>query len=159
MKYFLFFLLIFISPLIKSQNFITREGEFMDTTRNVYNNCKESILYYYSLGAKYPMNSNSLLKEVHAFMQTKNNTYSGNGYITFRCRIGCDGKRGNRVQVLQTDELYNSIHFKKELINELYDFFKTMDKWPIGKIKGESISYMTYITFKIKNGKVITIVP
>ena len=131
----------------------------MDTTRTVYNNCKEDPIYYYAVKGKYPMNSESLLKELHHFLQTKNNSYTGNGYITFRCRIGCDGKKGGRVQVLQTDELYKTTHFKKEFVNELYAFFKTMDKWPIVKIKEENVSYMTYITFKIKNGKVIAIIP
>jgi hypothetical protein len=63
-------------------------------------------------------------------------------------------------QVLQTDEKYSNYHFEKKLVNELFTFLKTLDKWKIAKSKeGYTYSYKAFVTFKIKNGKVINIIP
>lgn len=151
-----------------SQNFILKDGEFMDTT-NVRNlNCRSGedpkfSFYYYQTDGKYPKSSNSVLKEVREFVKTKNTTYSGDGYITFRCRIDCEGRQNRKVQVLQTDQHYKPTHFEKGLVNDLFDFFRGLDKWKPAKAqRADSLfyySYVAYMTFKIKNGKIINVIP
>ncbi|OFY93442.1 MAG: hypothetical protein A3K10_04440 [Bacteroidetes bacterium RIFCSPLOWO2_12_FULL_31_6] len=136
------------------------DGEYMDTTSGNNEQCKEVNTYYYSVGGKYPESSSSLLKEAQIFLEKNSKTYSNNGYITFRFRINCDGKMMKKVQVLQTDENYKTNHFDKMFVNELFSFIKILDKWKIAKTKkDEPYSYITFITFKIKNGKVINIIP
>jgi hypothetical protein len=48
----------------------------------------------------------------------------------------------------------------KNLVNELFAFLQTLNKWSIMKSKdGQTFSYKAFVTFKIKNGKVINIIP
>ncbi|MEJ7682172.1 MAG: hypothetical protein WKG06_30840 [Segetibacter sp.] len=136
------------------------DGEYMDTTVNSNIACKDYNVYYYQVGGKYPKSSITLLKDAQTFLQHTNKIYQGNGYITFRFKIDCEGHRIKRTQVLQTDENHKSYHFDKELVNELYLFLNTLDEWKVAKdSKGNSFSYIAFITCKIKNGKVINIIP
>jgi hypothetical protein len=161
MKYIIILLFfLFDHSLIKGQNYITSEGEFMDTTLSPNSKCKEYDIYYYDIGGKYPESSSSLLKELQMVLQKKNETYSGTGYITFRCRVDCDGKKTNKTQVLQIDQKYMPCHFEKKLVNELFSFFKSLDKWETPQFSNnDPVSYIIFITFKIKNGKIINIIP
>jgi len=145
-----------------SQNFVQPDGEYMDTTTNVNATCKEYNAYYYQGHGrgKYPEASTTILKEAKSFLKSKNNSYSDNGYITFQFMIDCDGKKMNKTKVLQTDEKYNNYHFDRRFVEELYTFLNTMNKWKIFKTNsGESLSYHAFITFKIKNGKAVNIIP
>lgn len=143
-----------------AQNIVLADGEYMDTTSAQNGKCPKAYAYFYSVGGKYPENSASLLKEVQIFLQQKNQNYLNSGYITFRFIIDCEGKRLPNTQVLQTDEKYLNFHFEKDLVNELFVFFKNLDKWRIAKSKeGNTYSYKAFLTFKIKNGKVINIIP
>jgi hypothetical protein len=142
------------------QNIILPDGEYMDTTSVQDTTCKNYNVYYYQVGGKYPENSSSILNELTTFLQTGKETYQGNGYITFRFRVDCQGKVMKQVQVLQTDEKYKSYHFDKGFVNELFSFFKTLNKWKIGmQPQNKPISYIAFITFKIENGKVVNIIP
>lgn len=160
MKQLLFSFLLLSVFSLKAQHDRGTEGTFMDTLQTKDSSCVNDLIYYYSVDAKYFKNSASLLKDAQVYLQATEKKYSGNGYITFRCRIGCDGKPANKIQILQTDEVYRSAHFEKELVNELYGFFKTLDRWKRVKNKnGQPISYIAFITFKIKDGKIIQIIP
>jgi hypothetical protein len=160
MKYV--FCLIFLCCVIPSpaQNFVTNEGEFMDTV-SAGSPAGESIpLWYYSVGGKYPRSSATLLKEVKAFTEKSANPYAGSGYITFRFIIDTTGRMLKKVQVLQTDEQYKSHHFDKALVNTLFAYVKTLNKWSIARpVPGRAFPYHAYLTFKMKNGKVIAIIP
>jgi hypothetical protein len=143
-----------------AQNFVLPDGEYMDTISIQNEKCPKIYNYFYSVGGKYPKNSASLLKEVQIFLQQKNKNYVNSGYITFRFMIDCEGKLLPKIQVLQTDEKYAAFHFEKDLVNELFAFLKTLDKWRMAKSKeGNTYSYKAFLTFKIKNGKVINIIP
>jgi len=132
----------------------------MDTTFAQNEKCLKQYAYFYSVGGKYPENSTSLLKKVQTFLQQQNKNYVNSGYITFRFMIDCEGRRIPATQVLQTDEKYAAFHFEKKLVDELYSFLKTLDKWVTAKSKeGNTYSYKAFLTFKIKNGKVINIIP
>lgn len=160
MKYFLLAYIFLFSPYTKAQNIILPEGEFMDTTTVADTSCPEILPYYYSVGGKYPKNSTSLLKDVHAYLTTGKNEYPGSGYITFRFTVNCHGTLVKNVQVMQTDEKYGNYKFSKKFVEDLYSFLLTMDKWKPGKShQGRPLSYMAYISFKIKNGNVIQIIP
>jgi len=160
MKLIVLHIFILFSCKAFGQNIILPDGEFMDTTSNHDKACKDYNWYYYQVGGKYPQSSTTLLKEAQQFLLKKNESYSDSGYITFRFKINCEGKMVQKVQVLQTDEKYSSYHFDKNLVNELYTFIKTLDRWKTVKTKeGEPLLYKAFITFKIKNGKVVNIIP
>jgi hypothetical protein len=160
MKPFLSIIFLCLAGQAFGQNFVLPDGEYMDTTSNQNEKCKNYNAYFYSVGGKYPENSSSLLKEVQTFLQQKPENYSGSGYISFRFTVDCEGKLMQKIQVLQTDEKYTSTHFDKSMVNELFAFLKTLNKWRIAKTKdAEAFSYKAFITFKIQNGKVINIIP
>jgi len=143
-----------------AQNFVLPDGEYMDTTFTQNKKCSGAYAYFYSVGGKYPENSTSLLKKVQTFLRQKNETYVNSGYITFRFMIDCEGKLLPKTEVLQTDEKYAAFHFEKKLVDELYSFLKTLDKWVMYRsTEGTTYSYKAFLTFKIKNGKVINIIP
>jgi hypothetical protein len=150
----------FFTNAVFGQNYILPQGEFMDTTSVKDTICKDYDIFYYSVGGKYLKNSYTLLNEVQTFLQQQNKTFDGSGYITFRFKIDCTGNKMKKTQVLQTNEKYAAYHFNKELVNELYLFTNTLDKWKIAKNKeGKTFPYNAFISFKIKNGKVITVIP
>lgn len=152
--------LLLCSKQSQAQNFILPDGEYMDTTFTQNEKCPQQYAYFYSVGGKYPENSTSLLKKVQAYLQQKNEAYTNSGYITFRFMIDCEGKRIPKTRLLQTDEKYTAFHFEKKLVDELYSFLKTLDKWVIARsTDGKAYSYKAFLTFKIKNGKVINIIP
>lgn len=162
MKVFILSFLLLFASHTYAQKFVLPDGEYMDTTTNDNTTCKDYNVFFYQGNGrgKYPEASSTMLKEVQSFLKRKGNHYSGSGYITFQFMINCDGKKMNKTRVLQTDEKYNKDHFDKGLVEELYTFLNTMDKWKIFKIKsGESLSYHAFITFKIKNGKAVNIIP
>lgn len=161
MKYILSLLILFCGLTAFAQRYVLPEGEFMDTTRSaVDTSCRDYNMYYYSARGKYPKNSASLLKEVRSYLQKTAMAYSGSGYVTFRFIVDCNGHPMKRTEVLQTDEHYKSYHFEKRMVNELYDFVKTLDKWRTAKTEeGQSFPYHAVLTFKIRDGKVITIIP
>lgn len=160
MKLFIITIFLFFAYQSFGQNFVLPDGEYMDTTVNQDEKCKNYNAYLYSVGGKYPENSSTLLKEVQIFLQQKNKSYSGNGYITFRFSVNCEAKLMEKVEVLQTDEKYVTNHFDKDLVNQLFTFLKSLHKWKTAETKeGEAFSYKAFLTFKIQNGKVINIIP
>jgi hypothetical protein len=160
-KHLVSFIILFYTGTIFCQNIILPEGEFIDTTSTYDSECKgyENV-YYYQVGGKYPVSSASLLKDAQTFLAKTAGSYEGTGYITFRFTIDCEGKMRKRVQVLQTDDKYRNLHFDKNLVNDLYLFTQTLDKWNIARSKNETTYfYKAFLTFKIKDGKVINIIP
>lgn len=161
MKAFFTFYLLLSSISLFGQNYITPKGEFMDTTRVFSPDCAPPYaIFYYQVKAKYPVSSAILLTESKEFMRQRKQIYSGSGYVTFRFYIDCQGIM-SRVLVQQTDENYKSFHFQKEFVNDLYSYLQTMHEWKknleVQNLK--NINYIAFISFKIKNGEVINIIP
>lgn len=132
----------------------------MDTTRVFSAECAPPYqIFYYQVKAKYPVSSALLLNQSREFMKSKP-MYSGSGYVTFRFYIDCQGIMSH-VLVQQTDENYKSFHFEKEFVNDLYNYLKTMHDWKknleVQNLK--NINYIAFISFKIKNGEIVNIIP
>jgi len=151
------FLFAFVS--VSAQRIILPKGEYMDTTNVQNSSCPEGYPYYYSVRGKYLKSSFTLLKDVNTFLLIKHAAYTGNGYITFRFVVDCQGKMLPKVRVMQTDEKYRLFHFDKSLVEELYSYLLTLKDWKIAKHDSSSVSYMSYLSFKINNGKIINIIP
>lgn len=157
-----FALSFFLSSIsLFGQNYITSKGEFMDTTRVFSPGCAPPYqIFYYQVKAKYPVSSSLILTESRAFMKSKERIHSGSGYVTFRFIIDCEGIM-SRVLVQQTDENYKPFHFQKEFVNDLYSFLKTMRLWKTNiQVENlKNINYVSFISFKIKNGEIVNIIP
>ena len=161
MKALSILLFTLLSASLFGQNIITTQGEYMDTTLSISAHCAPPYnIFYYQIQGKYPVSSAILLADSKAFLKQKGGKYAGTGYVTFRFFIDCEGIM-SRIRVMQTDENYKTIHFEKTFVNDLYQYLKTMDQWKknidIQDIK--NANYMAYISFKIKNGEVVNIIP
>ena len=132
----------------------------MDTTNQVNPKCDSRyLLYYYQANTKYPVSTSTVLDETRQFLAKTDKVYSGNGYITLRFIVDCEGKI-YRVKVLQVDENYKSIHFDKRLVSDLNDYIHTLDRWEknLSAYDLKSVSFIAYISFRIKNGEVVNVI-
>ena len=132
----------------------------MDTTNWVNPKCDSSyLLYYYQANTKYPVATNTILEETRRYLAKTNKKYTGNGYITLRFIVNCEGKIYS-VKVLQVDENYKSTHFDKHLVSDLNDYLHTLDRWEKGlsAYHLKNVNYIAYMSFRIKNGEVDNVI-
>jgi len=80
------------------------------------------------------------------------------GYLTFRFVVNCKGEAGWFV----TEEAgldYSKKQFSEASRNHLYEILKAEKEWVNLVIRTESRDAYVYITFKIKNGEIIELLP
>jgi hypothetical protein len=131
--------------------------------KNLFTNSKCERTYYdyfYSVEGKYPESSKTILKNTKAFLSQRKTLIKGSGYINFNLGIACDGKLSRNLSVTQTNEKYGIANFEKHVIEDLYAFIKTMNKWKICvDDEKQPVNYIVFISFKIKDGEIINIIP
>lgn len=154
-------LMLFAASLsVQAQYLPFHEGEYLDTTTTRNPACAKTMtLPYFAVDGKYPRSSATLVREATAFLQRGKRKFNGSGYLTFRFVVDCAGYRQPMTQVLQTDASYVAIHFRPELVQELYAFLKTLKDWRMVTYSGHAVSYFTYLTFKLTDGKVVAVIP
>lgn len=153
-------LLLVASSRAHAQYLLLPEGEYLDTTTARNPACaKVMTLPYFAVDGKYPRSSATLVQEATTFLQRGNRKFRGSGYVTFRFGVDCAGFRQPMTQVLQTDANYATFHFHPALVTELYAFLKTLKEWRTVTYSGHAVSYFTYLTFKITDGKVVAVIP
>ncbi len=159
--HYLFTLLLLLSGLpALAQRIALPSGEYMDTTSARGPACAGAKwARYYSVQGKYPRSSYTLAREAQAFLQKQKQAYAGSGYVTFRFVVDCAGQRQPRVQVLQTTAQYQPTHFDKALVEALYAYFQTLTEWRVGALQNVPVNYLAYLTFKLKDGNVVAVVP
>lgn len=154
------FLGLILSVHVHAQYLTFHGDEYLDTTTTRNPACAKAMtLPYFAVDGKYPRSSATLVREAAAFLQRGNRKFSGSGYVTFRFVIDCAGFRQPMTQVLQTDANYVATHFRPELVTELHTFLKTLTDWRVATHSSHAVSYFTYLTFKISNGKVVAVIP
>ncbi|RZK98205.1 MAG: hypothetical protein EOO62_26840 [Hymenobacter sp.] len=157
MKYLLalFFALGWLRGL--AQTIVLPSGEYLDTTSVRNPPCPTYGVRYYQVQGKYPRSSATLAREAQAFLQQY--PFAGSGYVTFRFVIDCAGHRQPKVQLLQTDAQYQRYQFEAALVAALYAYFQTLTEWRVGLVQNVAVNYIAYLTFKLKDGKVVAVVP
>ena len=160
MKYLPVLLLLLCWLPATGQRITLPSGEYMDTASVRNPACPATgSARYYSVQGKYPRSSYTLANEAQAFLQQQKQAYVGSGYVTFRFVIDCAGHRQPRVQVLQTTAQYQPTHFSPALVEALYAYLQTLTEWRIGQVKNVPLNYIAYLTFKLKDGKIVAVVP
>jgi len=81
-----------------------------------------------------------------------------NGYVIIRFMINCEGKTG-RFRVEQLDNNYEPKKFSKELVNTLLSKTKSLNKWIPATFDEKKYDYYKYLTFKIVDNQIATILP
>lgn len=136
-------------------------GEWVDSVLVLGKDCAPVLpVYYYDLEIKYPVSSARLLDRVIAQIADHENESIESGYITFQFFVNCEGKT-SRFRLFQTDMNYKPYRFHTDLVNALFEFTKGLDRWP-HEIEAHGISrlnYFAYVSYKIKNGMPVAVIP
>jgi hypothetical protein len=161
-KHFFALVYFFAPPFYGWGQYYDAENRAM-VDKSLFTNSKcdrQYYNYFYSVDGKYPQSSETIRKNVRAFLANQKVDIKGSGYINFNFGIGCDGKLSRNFNVTQTDEKYGLANFDPSIIETLYAFLKTMDKWKICIDQNKKpTNYIAFLSFKIKDGKIINIIP
>lgn len=123
--------------------------------------CDDDIVDYYNndigvqpilVGGKATMN------KILAERLDVNKLFTESGYLTFRFVINCDGVAG-RFTTEQTDLDFQPKTFNRETITHFYEIIKDIKGWRKTIIRKESRDAYAYITFKLKDGEIIELLP
>ncbi|MCT4665520.1 MAG: hypothetical protein N4A45_09835 [Flavobacteriales bacterium] len=120
------------------------------------------------LGIKYPYYYTELSYEGELFAISKifdkqyipvKNGTNRSGIITVFFDINCHGRTGNfRYKTLNFD--YLPIDLNPDIIDQILTITKTLDDWNPGvNEKGNNVNSFMFLTFKIKDGQLINILP
>jgi len=136
------------------------DGTYIDTTGKMDTVCTDLGIYYFQVGAKYPMLSDTLLKKLNTTLGKETGLGNQSGWITFQFMIDCESRLVRKVRVVQADANYKATAFPMDGINKLYRFILSLDGWKPATLKnGKTYSYHTFFSFKINHGKVERIIP
>jgi len=80
------------------------------------------------------------------------------GYLTFRFVVNCKGKAGWFITE-QADLDFQPTTFPDETINHLHRILAEVSSWQACEVREEARDAYTYITFKLKHGKIIEFLP
>lgn len=80
------------------------------------------------------------------------------GYLRIRFIINCNGQAG-RYRILGMDNKYKEKKFDKSISKKLLSITKLLTDWQPKYINGQGVDYYQYLTFKLKNGEIIEILP
>ncbi len=121
--------------------------------------CRENYIpQYYSIQSGFEGEKPAL----EAFFRAnfvKNNKHKGeDGYITIRFIVNCQGNTG-RFRMQEMDPDLHPKQFPKALSGQLSALVKSLQGWKPGQHNGMALDYYQYLTFKIKDGNIVEILP
>lgn len=115
---------------------------------------------YFSVHGKYPESTHSLLQKVRKAIVDNNVAIKQNGFITFRFTVNCEGIP-SAYKLFMTNEYYQTQQFDKELVQVLFGFVKSLKEWKARPTNGKNTAeyYNYYLSFQLKDGKIISLAP
>jgi hypothetical protein len=136
------------------------DGTYVDTSGKMDTICRDLGIYYFQVGAKYPMSSNALLQKLNVMSGAETGLGKQSGWISFQFMIDCEGKLVRNVKLVQTNANHKATDFPMEGIGKLYQFILSLDGWKRASLPNNiACSYHTFFSFKINHGKVERIIP
>lgn len=116
------------------------------------------VLEYYNTGSYY----RSHKKEISQFLcngyMPQRSWSDQNGFFTVRFIINNQGQTGC-FRLFQLDTAYQPAPFKNDLRDTLLNLVKRIPGWQPARYMDKVYDSYQYITFRIKNGKIISITP
>tara|TARA_R110002072_G_scaffold152494_12_gene302211 strand:+ start:4334 stop:4669 length:336 start_codon:yes stop_codon:yes gene_type:complete len=80
------------------------------------------------------------------------------GMLTIRFLINCNAEIV-RFEILENDLNYQKKKFDPEVKQQLFDITKNLKNWRANYLAGEYRDCAMYLTYKLKNGEIIAILP
>jgi hypothetical protein len=130
---------------------------------NDFFTCSDTILLNYtSRASRYEKRAgyyggNKVIKSL-LLKQYNPDKYNDSGYLTFRFILNCKGEVG-RFVIEEADLNFEDYSFDEGLKKELLEFTRNLDSWRPLCFREENKDVYMYLTYKIKDGKVIEILP
>lgn len=136
--------------------------EYIDPNNSLYNNdfdiCNDGLIfnYYNPQKATYSKGKNNLRKFILTNYNKK--SYSDSGYLNIHFVINCKGETG-RYKIYENDLNLEPYTFDSNLKNQLLELTRQLKPWNPNIIRGDKVDSYMYISYKIKNGEIIEILP
>lgn len=155
-----------INTIQEESKYLNHVGDILydstlDVTPTGFMPCSKDYSYQYynfeSNGLQYKGEKPQLVKEIKANYEVPLDS-SENGYITIRFVVNCKGQSGY-YRVKQFDNNYIEKSFSKELLNNLTLSVMNLKNWNIKKYRERPMDYHQYLTFKLENSQIKSIVP
>lgn len=118
----------------------------------------KQVLQYYNSNAYYKDHKKEILKYLLDNFSTQDSFQDQHGFLTIRFIINCNGNTG-RFRIFEIDNNYQPIHFKEALSQQLLRLVKQLSGWQPAVYKEKVYDSYQYITFRIRNGKIISVSP
>jgi hypothetical protein len=121
--------------------------------------CNEKMVFqYYNTKSYYKDHKNGIVKFLLDGFRPQESFADQTGYLTVKFIINCKGETG-RFRLFEIDSSYQPSHFKEALSGQLLGLVKQLRGWQPAVYKGQIYDSYQYITFRIRNGKIISITP
>lgn len=122
-----------------------------------FKTCDNQIFEYYN---SFPDGGYKYGKKALRDSVTRKFKFEGtdSGYLTFRFVINCKGIAG-RYQIIENDLDYNPTQLNVNLVSNLFSITKEFKEWRPVILNEQSRDYYIYLTYKLRNGKIIEILP
>jgi len=128
---------------------------------NAFEICKEnSHIYDYYYGReviRYKGGKKALWSIVNQHLKSEN-LFNESGYLTFRFVVNCKGEKG-RIITEEADLNYKRKTFNTATTSHFYNILKEMKDWTPPKRRDKNINAYFYLTFKLKDGELIELLP
>lgn len=104
-----------------------------------------------------------LVKEIIKQKYTPQKDSSNTGILTLQFMVNCKGEVG-QFNIIQCDYNYNPIQFNSRLIHSFTKIIQELNVFKHIILKNKegveiNYDYLSYLTFKLKNGEIIDILP
>lgn len=121
--------------------------------------CNEKrVFQYYNTAAYYKDHKKEIVKYLLDHFVPQESFGDQNGYLTIKFIINCKGETG-RFRLFEIDSNYQPVHFKETLSGHLLNLVKQLQGWQPAVYKQQVYDSYQHITFRIRNGKIISISP
>ena len=119
----------------------------------------ESIVDYYNDGksSRYPGGKKALWKIILPQIDKKL-LHGESGYLNFRFVINCNGESG-RFITEESSLDFAKKKFNQETVDHLYNIVKNLKGWQPPFIREKYHDTYNYLTFKLKDGEIIELLP
>jgi hypothetical protein len=118
----------------------------------------EALHPYYSTNAKNRKDKRELVSYFSTNVKIVKNAESESGFVVIRFIINCQGQTG-RFRMESFDKNYQPLTFNKGITDQLLMSTKNLKDWIPGQFENRMFDSYFYFCFKIKNGKLIDVLP
>ena len=119
---------------------------------------EERIAEYYRVFPRYGEGLKTIRDQLRPALETLPGIPGENGYLTVRFIVNCEGAAG-RYRILEVDPGYRPKSFPAPLRDFLLGQTRELQGWTPGRQEGEPSDSYYMLTFKIRDGRVVDLLP